>query len=100
MTLFIDSKDLIRLRAGQALPFTAPMGELGRECVLAMPDVDTRRHVDAHCVRVDATLLAAVENGTPVSLDPGLPIDAFLRRHGNVPARGTLERLLSKLFAA
>jgi len=97
MTLFLDDKDLIRLRAGQRLPFTAPMGELGRECVLAMPGVDEG---DEHCVRVDDTLLRAVENGTLVSLEPGLPIDAFLRRSASVPARGTLERLLSKLFAA
>ena len=96
MTLFLDAKDFIRLRAGQTLPFTAPLGELGHECVLALPGVEA----DEHCVRLDANLLAAVENGTLVALDPGLPIDAFVRTCRNVPARGTFGRWLSKLFAA
>ncbi len=96
MTLFIDAKDLIRLRAGQVLPFTAPMGELGQECVLAMPGIDTAEH----CVRIDAVLLDALEDGTMISLDPGLPIDAFARRANNVPARGAIERWFWRLFAA
>ena len=96
MTLFVDDKDLIRLRAGQVLPFTAPMGELGRECVLAMPGVTT----DEHCVRIEPALLDAIENGALIELDPGLPIEAFIRRNASVAARGTFERLLSKLFAA